>query len=97
MVKARAMCGAAGGGDSAYPEPGVATSDDDPVLLGSSIEIVDLKIMNQELLIMYFENKRRSGGGPLVRELCEFHLESRRVVLTFTQPEGKLHIYTSTI
>ena len=58
------------------------------------IEDVHPDLMDSELLIMYFENKRRSGGGPLVHEQCEFHMDKRRVVLTFVEPDGRhLHIY----
>ncbi|MEQ2188450.1 hypothetical protein GOODEAATRI_015176 [Goodea atripinnis] len=41
--------------------------------------------VDEELLSLYFENKRRSGGGPL--ESVE--IKQNRVVLVFEEAEGK--------
>lgn len=46
--------------------------------------------VDEELLSLYFENRRRSGGGPLV----SVHKQDDRAVLVFEQAEGKLSLFT---
>lgn len=41
--------------------------------------------VEDELLYLYFENKRRSGGGNLV----SVELEGSRAILVFEEAEGK--------
>lgn len=41
--------------------------------------------VEDELLYLYFENKRRSGGGSLV----SVELEGSRAILVFEEAEGK--------
>lgn len=42
--------------------------------------------VDEELLYLYFENKRRSGGGSLL----SVEKKSDRAVLVFEEAEGKL-------
>jgi len=42
--------------------------------------------VDEELLFLYFENKRRSGGGPLV----SVEKSGDRAVLVFEEAEGEL-------
>lgn len=41
--------------------------------------------VDEELLFLYFENKRRSGGGPLV----SVEKKGDRAILVFEDAEGK--------
>lgn len=41
--------------------------------------------VDEELLFLYFENKRRSGGGPLV----SVEKKGDRAILVFEEAEGK--------
>lgn len=43
--------------------------------------------VDEELLSLYFENKRRSGGGPLV----SVEKKGEGAVLVFEEAEGKWH------
>lgn len=53
---------------------------------GRTLEVLDLPPgVDEELLTLYFENKRRSGGGPLVS--VEKKGDAR--ILVFEEAEGK--------
>uniref|UniRef100_A0A3Q2QSX4 RRM domain-containing protein n=1 Tax=Fundulus heteroclitus TaxID=8078 RepID=A0A3Q2QSX4_FUNHE len=54
-------------------------------LEGRTVEVLELPAgVDEELLYLYFENKRRSGGGPL--ESVE--IKQNRVVLVFEEAEA---------
>lgn len=46
--------------------------------------------VDEELLALYFENKRRSGGGPLASVVRK----DDRAVLVFEESDGKRQILT---
>ena len=51
-----------------------------------SVEVLALPDeVDEELLYLYFENKRRSGGGPLV----SVEKDGDRALLVFEEAEGK--------
>lgn len=51
-----------------------------------SVEVLALsEEVDEELLCLYFENKRRSGGGPL-----ELQRKDGRTVLVFEEAQGKM-------
>lgn len=53
---------------------------------GRTVEVLELpENVDEELLSLYFENRRRSGGGPL--ESVE--IKQNRAVLCFEDAEGK--------
>lgn len=51
-----------------------------------TVEVLALPAaVDEELLFLYFENKRRSGGGPLV----SVEKKGDRAILVFEEAEGK--------
>ena len=51
-----------------------------------TVEVLALpEAVDEELLFLYFENKRRSGGGPLV----SVEKKGDNAVLVFEEAEGK--------
>lgn len=53
---------------------------------GRTVEVLALPAsVDEELLSLYFENKRRSGGGPLVF----VEKKGDRATLVFEEAEGK--------
>lgn len=51
-----------------------------------TVEVLELPgKVDEELLCLYFENRRRSGGGPLE----SVQIKQNRVVLVFEEAEGK--------
>lgn len=58
-----------------------------------TLEVVNLPPeVDQELLALYFANKRRSGGGPLV----SVEKMGDRAVVVFEETEGELQQYVMT-
>lgn len=59
-----------------------------------TLEVVNLPPeVDQELLALYFANKRRSGGGPLV----SVEKMGDRAIMVFEETEGELqqHVMTA--
>lgn len=55
-----------------------------------TVEVLNLPPnVDQELLALYFENKRRSGGGPLVSVEKRGH----RAVVVFQETEGEYILF----
>lgn len=55
-----------------------------------TLEVLNLPPeVDQELLTLYFENKRRSGGGPLV----SVEKMGDRAVVVFEETEGEMQQY----
>lgn len=58
-----------------------------------TLEVMNLPPdVDQELLALYFANKRRSGGGPLV----SVDKMGDRAVVVFEETEGELQQYVMT-
>ena len=45
---------------------------------------------SQDALEFFFENRRRSGGGPI--EELEYDPDTKSAVITFEDPEGEISI-----
>ena len=57
--------------------------------LQTSVEVTGLEPkLTKEFLMMYFENKKRSQGGPI--KDIEVFVEDKRAVITFDDPEGEI-------
>ena len=50
-----------------------------------------MKDTSKEMISMYFENKKRSGGGSL--RVIEYLKEKGKIVIKFDNPEGLRVIY----
>ena len=66
--------------------------------LSCAIEVCDLAPgINDELLKMFFENRKRSGGDKIADDDLYYQDKERRAVITFSNPEGCIALCLSDI